>query len=164
MFGLGLGGRGYYFMDVSQKPDADGRPGVPDRDNPIYPVIATEGTWTENLRDTLATPAIGRLRTGADLISYAAFGSGTVWYANEPSARFPSTVGLPPGMDFRNAVEPPCAQIDAQNPVEYRGGHRAIRTPLVSRTRTRMSLVEVTRSFSPIPPGATRKARRGPCG
>lgn len=123
VFGLGLGGHGYYFMDVSQRPDGEGRPGVPDRDNPIYPIIATDGTWTENLRDTISTPAIGRIRAGLDVTAYAAFGSGTVWYANEATARFPSTVGLPPGMDIRNAIEPPCAQIDAQNPPGMCGEH-----------------------------------------
>lgn len=111
VFGLGHGGSAYYFIDVTDPTTVlDGSR------NPVYPIVRTPGHWTDNLRSTLATPAVGRGRfpgsggaSGTET-TFVAFTSGGIWEAAEPLYNFDSFPGsfqLPPGQTSTKA----CSQI-----------------------------------------------------
>lgn len=115
MWSLGLGGRALYFMDV-RTPLVGAPSGV--NDHPVYPIRATPSTggvtaerWTENLRDQLSTPAIGRGVFDGVVRTFAAFGSGTVWHANDGDAPFPETPMLTNPVDYNSAVAVDCATL-----------------------------------------------------
>lgn len=97
VWGLGLTGRGYYFMDVSQDLTSALGTGALAGGSPhrVYPVVATPGTWTENFRGALTAPSIGRgAFGGGNERLFAAMSSGTDWASNNPTATFPPSAGL----------------------------------------------------------------------
>lgn len=101
VFGLGRGGRGYYFMDVSARFAAPAYAPTT-ANNPIYPLIPTPGNWSENLREMVSRPYVGRVRldgsTTPEIV--AVFGSGHVWYLDRPQEDLnTSIVGLPGALD-----------------------------------------------------------------
>lgn len=97
VFSLGQGGAGYYFMDVTtpfRVPSSAA--------NPIFPLTATPGTWTENMRNAVAKPYIGRVRYSSltQPVATAVIPSGQVWYQDRPDEPFNTpAVGLAPSFD-----------------------------------------------------------------
>lgn len=89
IFGLGHGGSGYYFLDVTNKMT------VPSSTNKIFPVVRTPGNWTDDLRSTQAAPVVGlgRFPTDSDDKKFVAIVSGGDWEASDPSHPYPTFSG-----------------------------------------------------------------------
>jgi hypothetical protein len=124
VFGLGHGGAGYYFMDISNAFSTNGEGQlVPDNDNPIYPLTSQVGLWTEDLRNTLSAPYVGRVRYNSSTSPAlsAVFGSGHVWQNDRPGEQVnrpaigvrPAMDPFAPGDDVRRPIT--CDQLMASN-------------------------------------------------
>lgn len=97
IFGLGHGGAAYYFMDISRQFTTPSS-----TNNPIYPLTAESGVWTENLRNTMARPWVGRVQTNSlqPPVLTAVIPSGRVWQNDRPNEQLNRpAVGLRPAVD-----------------------------------------------------------------
>ncbi|MCK6545824.1 hypothetical protein L6R52_08145 [Myxococcota bacterium] len=117
VFGLGKGGRGLYFMDVRQRFNGTGFTPTSAR-NQVYPIVATRGNWTENLRDMVAKPWVGRVRMAGAATPeiMAVFGSGHEWYLTRPTELLNNPnglVGLQGPLEAGSAQTLTCANANA---------------------------------------------------